>query len=210
MRTLPQALITELSGGVNEANFLVYIVDIETITAKYLTNADQKIYYEGKTYEPWGMNFGAVEYSISPTVDKVSVEVDNVDLTFSSMLQTEEMRGKRFLIRLAALNQNMGVVGAVIHFDGILDSIRAKKKIVKIDVYNHMILWKKKIPRRTHQPTCTWTFKDSSTCKYTGATATCDKSWDECVAMSNSINFGGFRFLPSLSDKQIWWGSVPK
>ena len=52
MRTLPQALITELAGGVNEANFLVYLIDMETTTPKYLTNADQKIYYEDKVYEP--------------------------------------------------------------------------------------------------------------------------------------------------------------
>lgn len=210
MRTLPQNLITELSGGANEANFLVYIIDMETTTPKYLTNADQKIYYEGKVYEAWGINFGGAEYSISPTVDKVNVELDNVDETFSQMLQTSEMRGKRFLMRLAALDQNMSVLGTVIHFDGILDVARAKKKSFKIDIYNHMILWKKKVPRRTHQPTCTWTFKDAVTCKYAGATTTCDKSWEECLSMGNSINFGGFRWLPSMADKQIWWGSVPK
>ena len=211
MRTLPQALITELAGGVNEANFLIYLIDIETATPKYLTNADQKIYYESKVYVPWGMDFGGVEYSISPTVDKVSVDLDNTDEAFSQLMQTTELRGKRFLMRIAALDQNMGVIGApVIPFDGILDTCRAKKKNFKMDVFNHMILWKKKIPRRTHQPTCTWTFKDSVTCKYAGATATCDKSWEECVAMGNSLNFGGFRWLPSLADKSIWWGSVPK
>ena len=210
MRTLPQALITELAGGVNEANFLVYLIDMELSTPKYLTNADQHVYYEGKVYEPWGMNFGAVEYSISPTVDKVGVEIDNVDQTFSQLLQTTEMRGKRFLMRLAALDQNMGVIGAIIHFDGILDTTRAKKRTVKFDIYNHMILWKKKVPRRTHQATCTWTFKDSVTCKYAGAQTTCDKSYDQCLSYGNYLNFGGSRWLPSLADKQIWWGSVPK
>lgn len=210
MRTLPSSLITELTGGVNEANFLVYLIDIELATPKYLTNADQKIYYESKTYEPRGMDFGSVEYSISPTVDKVNVDIDNTDETFSQLLQTTEMRGKRFLMQIAALDQNMAVIGTVIHFDGILDQINAKKKNFKIDIYNHMILWKKKVPRRTHQASCTWTFKDAVTCKYAGAQATCDKSYDQCLSYGNSINYGGFRFLPSLATKQIWWGSVPK
>lgn len=210
MRNLPQNLITELTGGVNEANFLVYLIDMELSTPKYLTNADQKVYYEDKVYEPWGMNFGSVEYSISPTVDKVSVDIDNTDKTFSQLLQTTEMRGKRFLMRITALDQNMAVIGTVIHFDGILDQISAKKKNFKVDVYNHMILWKKKVPRRTHQASCTWTFKDAITCKYADAQTTCDKSYDQCLNYGNAINFGGFRWLPSLADKQIWWGSVPK
>lgn len=207
---LPPQLITELAGGVNEANFLVYLIDMEISIPKYLTNADHNVYYEGKVYEPWGMNFGAVEYSISPTVDKVSVDIDNVDETFSQLLQTTEMRGKRFLMRLAALDQNMAVVGTVIYFDGILDQISAKKQSVKFNIYNHMILWKKKVPRRTHQPTCTWTFKDTATCKYTDVQTTCDKSYDQCLSYGNSVNFGGFRWLPSLVDKQIWWGKIPR
>lgn len=214
MRSLPASVLTELAGGTDDTNYLVYIIDLEFSTPKYLTNADIDIYHEGKKYEARGMDFGPVEYSISPTADKVSVDIDDVDATVRTIIQTSEVRGKRYFMRLAALNSKAKVIGTVTHFDGILDSYSAAKaqRSVHFNIYNHMILWKKKLPRRSHTPTCAWTWKDPLTCKYSGGvTDPCDQSWDKCKATyGNQINFGGFRWLPSLVDKQIWWGKIPK
>lgn len=210
MRTLPQNLLSELEGGTDNINYLVYLLDIETPIPGYITNADQCVYYEDKIYQPGGFDLGRTEYSISPIVDKISCEMDNANRTLSSTVLIMEVRGRRFLVRLAALNQNMAVIGTVILFDGIIDSIRVNKKSVKFDIYNHMILWKKLIPRRTHQSTCTWVFKDIATCKYIGQATTCDKSYDQCLSYGNDLNFGGFRWLPSVSNKDIWWGIAPK
>jgi len=45
------------------------------------------------------------------------------------------------------------------------------------------------------------------TCRYAGAEAWCDRSWERCLALTNTINSGGFRWLPGLFDKEINWGS---
>ena len=34
----------------------------------------------------------------------------------------------------------------------------------------------------------------------------CDGSYDRCLLMDNTANFGGFRWLPALQDRKIWWG----
>lgn len=47
-------------------------------------------------------------------------------------------------------------------------------------------------------------------CAYLGSEAWCDQSYARCCNLGNSGNFGGFRFLPSLMEKDIWWGRVPK
>jgi hypothetical protein len=46
------------------------------------------------------------------------------------------------------------------------------------------------------------------TCKYAGAETWCDRSWDRCYALSNTINFGGFRYLPGIIGRQINWGQA--
>lgn len=45
------------------------------------------------------------------------------------------------------------------------------------------------------------------TCRYMGPATACDKSWDKCKELKNTLNFGGFRWLPSVVGKKIWWGS---
>jgi hypothetical protein len=44
------------------------------------------------------------------------------------------------------------------------------------------------------------------TCRYSGAEIWCDRSWDRCSALGNTINYGGFKYLPNIIGKQIYWG----
>lgn len=210
MRTFDVTLQTELAA---DTAYLVYLLSVNFATPLYLTNADIDVYYNGQKYSSYGMDMGAMEYSLSPQLDKISIDLDNTDLTFSTAVGTSEIRAKRSLLKLAALNQNGGVIGTAIQFDGLVDSARINKKSCKLNIYNHFVNWKKPLPPRTHQATCPWPFKEVSseyaTCQYAGAATTCDKSWEQCVSYGNQLNFGGFRWLPSLVDKQIWWGRKP-
>lgn len=49
---------------------------------------------------------------------------------------------------------------------------------------------------------------DIGTCRYNGASTWCDFSWDRCLTLSNTTNFGGFRWLSYIVDKKIWWGKT--
>lgn len=104
----------------------------------------------------------------------------------------------------------MNVLGKALLFLGYCDQVDLDVQQAKIEIYNHMIKWKTLTPRRLHAPSCEWTFKDTVTCRYAGAETWCDHSWERCLALTNSINFGGFRWLPFLQDKKIYWGRVPK
>lgn len=100
---------------------------------------------------------------------------------------------------------------------GILSSWElCDDNIAKITVKNELVLWSKKV-LRTHTPTCPWVFWSGGVavsghpeCRYSGAETWCDQTYDRCLQLSNTDNFGGFRFIPSLIDKEIWWGRSNK
>jgi hypothetical protein len=77
---------------------------------------------------------------------------------------------------------------------------------VEITIVNEFIYWNKK-SLRNHSPSCQWAFKGVE-CKYAGGADWCDKSFDRCSNINNDENYGGFRWLPSIADKEIWWGRV--
>ena len=43
-------------------------------------------------------------------------------------------------------------------------------------------------------------------CHYGGAQTWCDQTYERCKVLTNKDNFGGFRFLPYIMEKEIWWG----
>jgi len=111
-------------------------------------------------------------------------------------------------VSLTPLDAPPAKISAVgIIFSGVLDSARITHQRASFDVYNPLIFWKRKTPRRIHQSSCPWPFAiDGSPCQYAGAETWCDQSFERCLELGNTDNFGGFRFLPDLQDKQIWWG----
>jgi hypothetical protein len=58
-------------------------------------------------------------------------------------------------------------------------------------------------PRRSYTTSCAWTFKDAD-CAYAGATTTCDRTYAACLAIGNTIRFGGFRFAPRAGTILTW------
>jgi hypothetical protein len=77
----------------------------------------------------------------------------------------------------------------------------------RITLTHEFVLWNKE-PLRTQSSSCQWTFKGTE-CGYSGEAGWCDKSYDRCKKLSNPDNFGGFRFLPEIAEKEIWWGRYP-
>jgi hypothetical protein len=46
----------------------------------------------------------------------------------------------------------------------------------------------------------------SGECNYSGLQDWCDQTYARCLDLTNQNNFGGFRFLPYIMEKEIWWG----
>ncbi len=199
---------------VPDVAYMVHMIKMSLTANHYFTNSDINIVYNdgtgNQTYLSRGFTVPSIEYSASPTVDQVQIEMDNVDLNFSQMVLAEEVRGKTVTVSLASLNKVPQVIANNLLFSGVIDSVEVNRDKAMFTIVSHMYLWQKPIPKRTHSSRCQWTFRDAVTCKYAAADTVCDKSYDDCSNKSNTANFGGFRWLPSLIDKEIWWGRVPR
>lgn len=209
MPLVPIELQTELQ---KEANFLKHLICIGTDTPLYFTDLDVDVWFEDTQYIAWGLSVQEISYSLTATVDRLDIQLDDVDSTFTALALNEEIRGKRLTVHKVALDSHAQVIGAAKFFSGIIDEFSGDDKngVMRMQVYSPLILWKRRTPRRIHQATCPWEYGDSETCRYVGTMGRCDQSYAACSERANTLNFGGFRFLPSLQNKQIWWGRTPK
>lgn len=222
MRNLPQELLTELTVEFSRIGHLVEIVLNTGNPALnlYYADVDGDVVWDSgqgfgvRTYLSRGIAFDKAQYSLLPKVDNLSFEIDNVQLEVSAAVMNNETRGKQCNIWRAAFghaahsaNKNpYGVIGATPLFIGYLDRTEITNQRASFTVLNHFQKWNMPTPRRRHSAKCPWTFKDADTCKYGGIESWCDHSYDRCLALNNALNFGGFRWLPSLVDREIRWG----
>jgi len=155
----------------------------------------------------------------------VSIDFDNVGLTMSAILLGEDVRNKTAKLSFGCYGtmgmvwdsgiewdaeiqwlEGTTIIGVVDLFQGIISDWNLSETMAQMTIVNEFILWKKKT-LRIAQAACPWDFKGTE-CTYSGGETWCDKSYERCTALSNTDNFGGFRFLPSIAEKSIWWGRV--
>lgn len=222
MRALPAALTSELNTDGAKLGHLLEIVFDNAIPASnfYFTDIDGDVVYDSgagygvQNYLSRGIKFNQAKYSLLPRVDSMTFEIDNVSLEMSSLVQTKDTRGRDCVIYRAAFghtshstNKNpFGVIAAVPMFVGLLDTVNINGMKAEFQVLSQMVRWNMPTPRRKHGSRCWWTFKDPATCKYAGGLSSCDKTWGQCTTRGNTANYGGFRWLPALVDKEVKWG----
>lgn len=226
MRNLDADMLIELQSEVLSTYFLL---EFRFASTYYYTDNDVPIYYNGNRYIPLGFYFQNIGYSSSMAVDTVTLEINNQTSAFSAIVLGEDVRnypavlyfGVRLRDTVGTMQWETGVewdsstqwetpVGAYRFiteeiFRGIVGGWTIKgDSVVSIEIANELILWNKKT-LRNHSSSCQWGFKGTE-CAYAGTQTWCDQSYDRCVELGNSDNFGGFRFLPALEEKEIWWG----
>jgi len=96
------------------------------------------------------------------------------------------------------------IVGAHSLFYGLISDWKIEEDKVWIEVQNELVFWSKKTLRKCDS-SCPWEFGGTE-CGYSGAADWCNQSYERCMELSNTDNFGGDRFLPDVAEKDIWWG----
>lgn len=91
MRNLDLNLTEQLS---KEKLTDFYLLELLFTTPQYFTTLDRPIYYNGNTYVPIAFEAGDIKMAAALSVDKITVEVDNVGLRMSSILLAADQRGK--------------------------------------------------------------------------------------------------------------------
>ena len=157
------------------------------------------------TYAPRGFQFESISYTMGTIVDDAVVRVDNLDQSLTPAFVGGTVQGQEATLYTGVLNASGGVIGTLMLFQGEIDSFQLEEDYVQITVTSIFTNWSHKSTGK-HSSSCRWKVFKGTECAYAGAEGWCDRSYTRCDALANTINFGGFRFLPDLENKTIWWG----
>ena len=118
------------------------------------------------------------------------------------------LRGNNFVgsVSLVELYESLDPVTL---FQGEIGPWEMVEGKITMTITNQFSQWSQKT-LNLHSASCRWKVFKGDQCSYSGSEAWCDRTYSRCQALGNTANFGGFRWLPSIKDKQIWWGAVPK
>lgn len=203
MRNWPAALETELQ---SETYRPFHLIEFDFDTPLRYTNCDIPLVLAGDLYSSRGFNIPEISHAITDNTDKITIEIDIADRDAS--LLDEFVGGTpsdtTTKIFLQVLDDDMVAIATTTIFQGKIDSYQKKGTSLTVTIASFHSLWNKDTMERS-SASCRRNFKQAD-CGYAGDVSECDRSWNTCVALNNTDRFNGFRFLPDLEDKEIWWG----
>lgn len=174
-------------------------------TVRY-TDCDVPIATGGNTFNPRYFKHGGIKYSIGKIVDSISVELDNIDQTLSTAFIGGDPQGSDVTVQEVVLNSSYAVVQTpVTWFQGTIDDWEADEDGINMKVVGPNYAWSRRLAG-LHPSSCRWPVFKGTECTYAGGQSTCDRSYARCASLTNTNNFGGFRWLPSIEGKEIVWG----
>lgn len=205
MRTIPAGITAELAKA-QWTEFTAIKMTIATEDYCY-TDADTPFVLDGDRYEPRGFRFSPASYSKANIVTRANVEMENLDQIFTSLFVGSVVQGSDVVAKKVMLPDDLTPVGVTI-FEGTIDDWQLDEETVTITVASVLQRWSQRT-MSNYSPSCRWKQFKGTECGYTGGATACDRSYQRCVDLGNQDNFGGFRWSPSIQDKEIWWGQKP-
>jgi hypothetical protein len=217
MRTINQDLLDEVRQGAIKPFLLLNVTLKDDEGVKHYfnyTDCDVPIYFEGDKFEPHPFAVESVGYGTAKIVDEVSIEIDVLDQAFTYYFAETGQQGENIGIRQVLLDSEFQIVGdaAFTMFSGEIDSWNLfPDETIHISMTNEFARWDMNTVN-VHSPSCRWKVFGGTECSYTKdfAKQECDRTYVSCRDLySNTDNYGGYRWLPDIEDKIVWWGRVP-
>lgn len=211
MRSLPAGLLTELQAEI-DTKFRLVRMDFSTLASGYdvfITDADVPLVYDGDVYEPRPLEVGSITSSRGQGVDKVSLDIDMADRDSEllSYFVGADPVDIDCYIYMQALDSDKQAIATAQIFSGKIDSFRYTSGKLSVTVTSYHALWNK-VTMETSTPSCRRNFGQSD-CGYAiVGDEVCDRSYTQCLGYGRTVQFNGFKFLPDLEDKDIWWGKT--
>lgn len=202
MRTIDTNIITQLASGAYTAVLAVELT-VGATTYRYVSH-ETPLLIGAVRYESRDLSLGPAGFSESVIVDSASLGIDNRDGALTTACITNEIHG-------AAMKALLGVLGAsglflvLPLFEGTVDEFSLDDAEIRLSISSPMSPWDEEYLSR-HSPSCRWKEFKGTECKYAGDEPICDRTYERCLSLGNTDNFGGFRWLPSIENKTIWWG----
>lgn len=180
---IPRKLLKiELEGG------SVYILDNETL---------ESFTFEGETYLGAPMSHGEIKNDDNSAVNKLDIELSNVSLAISGIIANrgDVITNAFAVLTLVFLNINTNeLIGGMqkILYSGKCNNLSLDYEKASISIESELGGYDKVAPIIKYRPTCqVRRFKDCR-CGYSGEETTCDRSFERCSQLGNTLNFRGF------------------
>lgn len=204
MRSIDATILAELEAK-QLRPFMTLDITIDETHYRY-TDCDMPIVAGGNTYNPKAFRPEPVKYGANAIVDQATLEIDNLDEVMTSLFVGSTVQGEPVVLGLVVLNASYNVIsGIVTLFDGVIDQWTVDEEKVRITVTSEFAQWSQRTLAK-HSASCRWKKFKGTECGYSGSETWCDQTYARCQILGNTDNFGGFRWLPSIIDKELWWG----
>ena len=209
-----------------------FLLELQLASTYRFNDIDINIYHGGNLFSPRTFSFDSLSGSANLSVESFDIDIDDVDQVMSAILLGKDVRNKIAILYFGVIARTLNAPSvewetgteweAGIEWEGESERYTTEMHIqefirgivggwelegdgkCRINITNEMVLWNKKC-LRPQSSSCPWTFKGVE-CTYAGSESWCDQSYARCVSLSNQIHFGGERFMPSIIEKEIWWG----
>jgi hypothetical protein len=159
-------------------------------------------------FYPLGFEFESITYSVGNIVDDASMRIDNLDQIMSALFVGDVLQGNTARIYAGVLDPDGKELGTMKIFEGEIDSWELDETEMRLTLASLFTKWDAKSYGK-HSSSCRWKVFRGVECQYAGDAVVCDRSYTRCDELTNTERFGGFRFLPELENKTIWWGPTP-
>ena len=175
------------------------------------TDASTDIWYDGNMYSSRGIQFTDINDVGVSAVSEMTFSIDDTDQFFLEFLGEAGNEQPRAEISMAILDRDtFRPIDIARIFTGYLNGWSIGSNVANITLASTKYVWFKQ-PLSKYTASCRWRIFGGVECTYPALPGdVCGRTYEECARRSNTHNFGGFRFLPTLQKKSIWWGRVPK
>ena len=130
-----------------------YLDGEDTPTHRYV-RANRRVAFDGSMHEPLGFSRGAVDSSSGEAIDKIAVQVDNVNLEFSQFVLRRPFDGSRIGIHRIFRENWADTSNKVTIFDGRVQEISFDGRTMTTEVVSHLSFLSRPTPARLYNSGC--------------------------------------------------------
>lgn len=203
MRDFDNNLLTILQAPESALGFFVDLTVSDSLV-QHFTSFDIPLVWNSNRYTPQDMKLDTFNYSADLSVDKFRLKLNNVSLVQSAIFLNNDLRRKSVTINVGGFVLGDEIYAAPV-FVGLISDWELEDTFIDIGISSELITWNMKNLRKP-DVLCQWGF-GSVECTHTvGYQETCNKTYEKCLSYNNTDNYGGFRFIGSIEEKEIIWG----
>ena len=190
------------------ARIAYWLVNIQFPSPAYLTEADFNISYGGNTYTPaYDVRLDMIGASEQEPAE-ADIRIGNGDAAFGAVIQglSGSQRSPAITIYQAWFDlptfipPGVGAAATPTAVDtqvvGRMETPQWDSTYAKFHVGPSVDSRAQKLPAGAFSTTCRYRVYKGPECQATSGLTTCNRSFTDCTARSNTVHFGGFRFIP--------------